>query len=260
MPPCPLFNNSNFAYPGYYMLEFLRPIVNFDIWLYIGLGFVALLFLRLIWLAHRDYGRSIFTLEREKATTQMTRAFMGLLVVIGLMIGVYYLSMVTPTILPPSQSSPTPTTPLILPDTPTPYPLPTTPAPTATTVPTPTPLFVAEETPTPPPPPPDTGQPANCPHPGSTITQPGNGAQVAGVIEIRGSASIEQFDYYKFEFRVPGQNEWSFIERYNNAVDSGVLGSWNSDTVPPGEYQFRLVVVDQMGNYPEPCVIRLVVQ
>jgi hypothetical protein len=59
---------------------------------------------------------------------------------------------------------------------------------------------------------------------------------------------------------VPGNEEWSFIERYNNAVQGGVLGSWNSDTVAPGEYEFRLVVVDNIGNFPEPCVVRLLVQ
>jgi hypothetical protein len=40
----------------------------------------------------------------------------------------------------------------------------------------------------------------------------------------------------------------------------GVLGSWNSDTVPPGEYEFRVVVVDLTGNFPDPCAIRLLVQ
>jgi hypothetical protein len=30
--------------------------------------------------------------------------------------------------------------------------------------------------------------------------------------------------------------------------------------VAPGEYEFRLVVVDAIGNFPEPCVVRLNVQ
>ena len=105
------------------------------------------------------------------------------------------------------------------------------------------------------------GQTPTCPHPGSVITQPGNGARAVGVIQVSGVAFIENFDYYKFEFRVPGNEEWSFIERYNNPVpNGGVLGSWNSDTVVPGEYEFRLVVVDSTGNFPEPCVVRLIVQ
>jgi hypothetical protein len=54
--------------------------------------------------------------------------------------------------------------------------------------------------------------------------------------------------------------EWSFIQSYDNAVQGGNLGSWNTATAGPGEYELRLVVVDTIGNYPEPCVVRLIVQ
>ena len=238
------------------MLEFLRPIAIFDTWLYIGLGLVALFFIRLMWLARKDRTRSIFTLERENANTRMTRAFIGLMVVLSLTMGVYYLSLVTPTIVPPPQETPTPTPIIALPPTPTPPPL--LPTPTATPTPLPLPTVNAvEDTPTPfidl-----SQGQPPNCPIPGSKITRPGNGARVTGVIQISGAASIENFDYYKFEFRVPG-GEWNFIARHDTPVAEGVLGSWNTDTVPPGEYELRVVVVDTTGNFPEPCAIRLIV-
>jgi hypothetical protein len=82
---------------------------------------------------------------------------------------------------------------------------------------------------------------------------------VSGVIQISGAATVDNFEYYKFEFRPPG-GEWSFIQRYDKAVPGGVLGSWNTDTASPGEYEFRLVVVDNIGNYPEPCTVRLIVQ
>ncbi len=70
---------------------------------------------------------------------------------------------------------------------------------------------------------------------------------------------MEDFDYYKFEIRVPGQ-DWSYIEHFDNPVAEGALGQWNTDTVPPGVYEFRLTVVDTLGNYPEPCLIQLVVK
>lgn len=241
------------------MLEFLRPITLFDTWLYIGLGLAALFFLRIIWLARKDRTRSIFTLERETANTRMTRAFIGLMIVLALAMGVYYLSAITPTIVPPAPDTPTPTPLLVLPDTPTPPPLLPTPTPSPTPTATSLPQIEVEPTFTPlPNNTPSPAQPANCPNPGVQITQPGSGAHVAGVIQISGAASIDNFDYYKFEFRAPG-GDWSFVERYSNPVSGGVLGSWNSDTAAPGEYEFRLVVVDTIGNYPEPCVIRLVV-
>ncbi len=241
------------------MLEFLRPIVIFDTWLYIGLGLVALFFVRLIWLARKDRSRSIFTLERENANARMTRYFIGLMVVLALGMGVYYLSLITPTIVPPPQETPTPTPIIALPPTPTPPPLLPTPTPTPTPLPPPT-FQVLIDTPTPVPEIIPQAQPPNCPVPGSRIFQPGNGARVEGLIQVTGAAFTDNFEYYKFEFRVPGNTEWSFIARYDNPVTEGVLGVWNTDTVGPGEYDFRLVVVDTIGNFPEPCTVRLIVQ
>jgi hypothetical protein len=241
------------------MLEFLRPIAILDTWLYIILGIVALFFLRLMWLARRDRAKSIFTLERENATVRMTRAFTGFTIVLGLVIGVYYLSVVTPEIVPPLPDTPTPTPIVALPPTPTPPPLLPTPTPTSTSAPTPVPTLLIENTPTVAPSL-SGGQPPSCPNPGVRISRPGNGAQVDGVMQITGAASIDNFDYYKFEFRIPPAGEWVFIDRFDNSVGDGVLGSWNSDTVPPGAYEFRLVVVDGTGNFPEPCVVRLEVR
>ena len=79
-------------------------------------------------------------------------------------------------------------------------------------------------------------------------------------MQVTGAASIDNFDYYKFEFRIPPNGNWVFIDRFDTSVGDGVLGSWNSDTVPPGTYEFRLVVVDGTGNFPEPCVVRLEVR
>jgi hypothetical protein len=82
---------------------------------------------------------------------------------------------------------------------------------------------------------------------------------VSGVIEVFGAATIEDFDYYKIEFSAPG-GDWNFIQSYSVPVLNGLLATWNTDTVPAGEYGFRLIVVDKTGNYPEPCHIKLVVQ
>lgn len=250
------------------MLEFLRPIIDFATWLYIGLGLLGLFFLRVMWLARKDRTRSIFTLERENASVRLTRAFAGFMIVLAGMLGVYYLSLVTPTIVPPPPATATPTPILALPPTPTPPPLLPTPTQTPTVLPTPTPVGLAinnNSTPLPPQQPTPNpvssgGQPPNCANSMARITQPGNNAQVAGVVQIMGSAAIDNFQYYKFEFRDPVSGEWVFISRFDNTVPSGVLGPWNSDTLPPGEYDFRLVVVDNTGNFPEPCIVRLRVQ
>ncbi|RME71747.1 MAG: hypothetical protein D6784_14715, partial [Chloroflexi bacterium] len=125
------------------MLEFLRPIILFDTWLYVGLGIIALFFVRLMWLARKDMQRAIFTLERESASRRMSRAFIGLTIVLAMALGVYYLSLTAPTIVPPPPATPTPTPIIALPPTPTPIPTPTpvlpTPAPVKETLPEPPP-------------------------------------------------------------------------------------------------------------------------
>ncbi len=252
------------------MLEFLRPIASSSVWMfYIILGFVALFFIRVMWVARIEQVRSIFSLERENATDRMVRAFIGLLIVLSLMIGLNYLSAKIPNIVPPPPATVTPTPPFQLPPSPTPPPpLWVLPSPTTTATPTgtPTPAPPTESTPffeatvespaaTSPVSAPPAAACGNLAH----ITSPGNGARMNGIIEVRGAAAVENFLYYKFEYRAAGGN-WTFAQRYNLPVADGVLGMWNTDTVTPGQYEFRLVVVDTTGNYPPPCVVQLVVE
>ena len=104
------------------------------------------------------------------------------------------------------------------------------------------------------------GVPANCLNPGVRISEPGTGATVSGVIQIIGSASIPDFSYYKFEFQGNGFGDWTFIQRFDNSINGGILGAWDTRSVPSGDYEFRLVVVDKTGNYPEPCTVLLSVR
>jgi hypothetical protein len=92
------------------------------------------------------------------------------------------------------------------------------------------------------------------------ISEPGDGATVSGVIQLVGSANIPDFEYYKFEFRGSGFGDWTFIQRFDQPISGGILGAWDTRSVPPGEYEFRLVVVDKTGNYPPPCTLHLIVQ
>lgn len=81
-----------------------------------------------------------------------------------------------------------------------------------------------------------------------------------GVVEVRGSAYIDNFDYYKFEYRHSGATEWAFIESFKDTVADGVLGVWDTSSLPAGAYKFRLVVVDKTGNYPEPCEVPVTIE
>ncbi len=102
--------------------------------------------------------------------------------------------------------------------------------------------------------------PANCSH----ITSPQHGSTVSGKVTVRGTANVDNFWYYKFEYRKDdGQENWITYDGLKvTPVVNGVLGEWdlNALQLPDGRYWFRVVIVDQTGNYPPPCEMRLYVR
>ena len=129
---------------------------------------------------------------------------------------------------------------------------PTPPHPTPTPTLTPTPSPSPSPTPTP-------ALPPGCPDPGARLTYPTVNAVLRGQVQILGSAHADAindgFGYYKFEYRREGVSDWSFLQRFEEAVTDGLLGVWDTSTVPAGNYRFRLVVVKKDGNYLEPCEV-----
>lgn len=97
--------------------------------------------------------------------------------------------------------------------------------------------------------------PPDCPNDHARITYPGMNETVSGVVHFRGSADIPNFEYYKFEFRPSEALEWQYLTRKNKPVSDGDLIEWWTNTIEPGIYDVRLIVVDKTGNYPEPCVV-----
>ena len=160
----------------------------------------------------------------------------------------------TPTPLPPTATeTPLPPTPT---PTETPLPLPTdTPIP----LPTPEPVVVVEEpTATPEP----VIQSPSCPDSRSVISLPGVNQVVSGSVAVIGSATHEQFSFYKLEF-APGANAgdgFVYFDGTASQVSGGLLGNFNSPGVPNGVYTIRLIVVDATSNYPPPCSVTVTVQ
>ena len=239
------------------MTILVKLVADYAIWLYVLLVLVALLFLRAYVVARRERDNSIFTMERESAAGRMAQATMGLLVTLIAIAGVVYTAKILVEEVPLPEVIPTPTVLIALPPSPTPPPL--LPTPTMTGTPRPRPTLAPEETETPTPEL-SSATPPDCPNPGVRISEPGSGAIVSGVIQIVGSATLSDFGYYKFEFRGNGFSDWTFIQRFEEPISGGILGAWDTNSVTSGEYEFRLVVVDQTGNYPTPCTVRLSVQ
>ena len=223
--------------------------------------------------ARRRQGLALFSLEREDAADQGLRSWLMAGVCVLLSLGIYGVSSVIVPSLPLDQAEETPQISLLF----TPTAVPTIPPPptstaaaTATFAPVPTvapiatPLDRAPDTPVPAPT--TEGEQASlvaaCTSAGTQIISPKNGDRVSGVIDVIGTASLPNFSFYKFEIQWPDSDQWVTLRSFEVPVAGGLLGIW--DTTPllgqPGTYRFRLVVVDDTSNFPEPCVISVVIQ
>jgi hypothetical protein len=251
------------------VVQLLRLLAPFIVWLYpIGI-LILLIYLRGWLLASRDLRASLFTLERETAVQRMRRSATGAFCVFGALVGLFvaqfYLGrsldlneLIRPTPTPgfiiPEVPTVTPATPSPTVDVRTPSP---TARPTATRRPTleaviPTVAPLPTATPAP---------PANCPTPGVQITQPGSGATVSGRVDIRGTANIPNFSFYKVEIGLGDHpSRWTSIsDLHHTPVTDGFLDVLDASSLPAGTYSLRLVVVDITGNFPPPCEIQIVV-
>ena len=243
------------------LFQLVRVISKYSFWLY---GLCGLGIIYYIWIAvqaKREAKRTIFTLERETTTGQAYRA-LSVAMLFGVVASVIFFiaHMLEPRLDFPVIEESTPSALLMPTPSPSPVPPTITPTPTPTRVrPTPRPLEPTETpspTATPVPPTPV------CPSPEVQITSPGMDAILNGPVQILGTANIPNFQYYKVEVG-SGENptSWSiFSDIHKSRIAGGLLDIWDPSAYPPGVYKLRLIVVDNTGNYPPPCEVRVIVE
>lgn len=214
------------------MEESLALIERYQVWLYLFLGLVGLGYVRQAWNAYQDLRRSLFGLERERAIARLRRASGFVALAAFAASAVFVLTtFVTPS-LPAAVPTPLPTISLLTTPMQLTNPSQLTPAPSTGV---------------------DT---SGCQNPKATITDPQPNATLRGIVVIRGTAAIDNFGFFKLEYR--GLNEdgpWRAILAHEEAISDGDLGTWDTTLVLPGDYSLRLVVVDTAGNAPLPCTI-----
>jgi hypothetical protein len=248
------------------MEQVLAILADYQWVIYAILGIVLIFFLRRALLARRDGARALFKLEQEQARTRYSRSVTVSAVILLLLAGVFIISNpVLPVSTPTPEPTATETTGPLAASTLTPTPPPATITPTATAT-QPLPTRPVRPTATP-----EAGVtptlavrlPA-CPNPNVRITSPGVNQVVQGNVPVRGTANIANFQYYKVEVGAggsPKDNEWTVVGNlHESPVSGGVLETFNAGAYPAGTYTLRLVVVDQTGNYPEPCRVTITVQ
>jgi len=220
-------------------IEFVRSI---EIWFYIVIGVVALLYSQKLFAALDAVRMATFPLERETATRQLRTSILTLMGLLGLA-GVIFISItfVSP-LIAWDGSLPTPTLDLLA-------------VPTMTLEPTEElVLFPSEITPTPP-------MDGNyCVEGILEWTFPVDGEEISGIIEARGSVNFPALGFYKYEYSQQGSDLWITISAGSQQiVDEKLGGAWNTATVSSGSYQLRIVATDNDNNYLPPCTINVVI-
>jgi hypothetical protein len=249
------------------MAFFVQLLANYAGLIYIVLIVGAVFYVREILVARQDLQQSLYSLEREAASSRLWRS----VIMLGVLALAAFATFVLATVVAPqvtTEAGPaTPTAAFVLPtNTPTPtfQPTPTrTPRPPTATPGTPTPTVEGAPTagPTSTPPVLPAG---SCPDPNVQIVAPVAGQVFSSEIQVRGTAKAENFAFYKLTLTGPATNGVTQTagDVVRTPVDGGVLGAIDPTNLltQPGVYVLGLVVVDNTGNELPHCNVSIVVQ
>ncbi len=224
------------------MEEALRFFRAFELWIYLLLGLVGLFFLRKFIQAWQELRGAVFGLERESSQARLNQSASVLVLLLTMAVVEFFLvSFVAPAI-PGAIPLPTPTLNLLA--TPT------------ITLPAQTPQAGGVQATAEP------AQPAVATSTGCVpgqieITSPKAGQEVSGAVEVIGSASLPDFDFFKLQIKRPDETIWLTILAGNSAVKNAKLADWDTSRLTPGEYQLGLVVVNHQAQASPPCTVQL---
>jgi hypothetical protein len=87
------------------------------------------------------------------------------------------------------------------------------------------------------------------------LTFPPAGEEISGVIDLTGTVNIPNFGFYKYEVAPAGSDTWATIAAGRDVVNESSLGRWDTTALTPGDYQLRLVVVDNQGTVLPACLV-----
>jgi hypothetical protein len=106
---------------------------------------------------------------------------------------------------------------------------------------------------------PNSPAPLGCDTPQATLQVPGNGMIVFQTTVIRGTATTENFAFYRFELNGPSTGG-SFAPLYEGTVsvtELGDLGQFVPSFYQTGEYRFRLAVFDTTSTLRAACEVTI---
>lgn len=215
------------------MGSFYRSLESYSPLVYIGLVMVGLYAFRRMWRTWREWRDSVYTLEREFALQNLVKATsIGFLVLLLFFVEFYIVTFVTPS-LPAIDLMTTPTLDLLA--------VPTGVISSDGVV----PVATAEI---------QSGM-SGCVAEQIMLTVPRPGEEISGTATLIGTADIPNFGFYKYEIAPQGTNNWTTISAGANPVKNDELGKWDTTSTANGDYFLQLVILDNVGQTLEPCVI-----
>jgi len=213
------------------MSNFFRLLDGYAALVYLVLAIAGMFAFRHMWYAWRAWRDAIYSLEREFSLKELGRATAIGLAILLLFFAEFFVSNFVVPALPAEIIEYTPTLDLF--------------PPTGTE--NTGSVLVATSVP-------QTGM-NGCVQAQKMISDPLPGDEVNGVVSLQGTADIPNFGFYKYEASVAGTSNWITISAGDQAVREAELGKWDTTTLANGDYFLRLVIVDNVGNAIDPCVI-----
>lgn len=212
----------------YRSLETYSPLI------YIVLAVMGLYAFRRMWRTWQEWRDSVYSLEREFTLQRLGRATaLGFLVLLLFFGEFYVVTFVVPS-LPVADVAITPTLDLL--------------AEPVSSV-SPDGVVVPQETPQV-----QSGM-SGCVPDEIMLTSPRSGEEIQGTVELIGTADVPNFGFYKYEFSAAGSNSWTTISAGAEAKTEESLGFWDTTNITNGDYFLQLVILDNVGQTLEPCVI-----
>lgn len=210
-----------------------RSLDTYSPLIYIGLAILGLYAFRRMWRAWREWRDAVYSLEREFALNNLGKATAFGFLVLLLFFTEFYISAFIVPSLPAFAVMVTPTLDLLA------SPVGTLPA--DGVVPLETPAV-------------QSGM-SGCVKDKIMLTTPGSGDEIKGTVELIGTADIPNFGFYKYEIAPVGTSNWTTISAGAQPVKEGELGKWDTTALTNGDYFLQLVIIDNVGQTLEPCVI-----
>ncbi len=219
---------------------FYRTLATYEPLIYIALAIGGLFAFRRMWNSWREWRDSVYGLEREFALQRLGRATALAMLILGLVLAEFFIATFIAPSLPASDILATPTLDLLV-----------TPAATLD------PAAATQVALTPGAQPAAPSGMSGCIPDQIMITSPKPSEVVKGTVKIVGTANAKNLAFYKYEIAPLGTQNWATVAADRDPVREGDLGDLNTIALTNGDYFLRLVVVDNLGNSLEPCVIAI---